>query len=53
MTRIARAIVMVLLLGTVLGSSGCITVWTETYAEFPPSFDETPPAPPQGNPSDG
>jgi hypothetical protein len=53
MTRIARTIVMALVVGAVLGSSGCIHTWTETYAEFPPTIHDTPPLPPQGNPSDG
>jgi len=59
MTRIARAVVMALLVGAALGTSGCgwsrglIHTWTGTYAEYPPSVYDTHPAPPQGNPSDG
>ena len=53
MTRIARAVVLALLVSAALGSSGCIHTMTETYAEFPPSINHTPPAPVQGNPSDG
>ncbi|HZW33641.1 MAG TPA: hypothetical protein VFF52_23170 [Isosphaeraceae bacterium] len=59
MTRIARAVVIGLLLTAVLGTSGCgwsrglIHTWAETYADFPPEINSPHPAPPQGNPSDG
>jgi hypothetical protein len=53
MTRIARTIVMALLVSAVLGSSGCIHTWTGTYAEYPTSLYDPHPAPPQGQPSDG
>jgi hypothetical protein len=55
MSRIARTIVMALVLSAILGSSGCISVCTDTYAEYPPSneLERIPPQPPQGNPSDG
>jgi hypothetical protein len=63
MSRIARAIVLTLLVSTALGISGCahpegwprpwIHTWTQTYADFPPSVNDTPHVPIQGNPSDG
>jgi hypothetical protein len=53
MTRIARAVVLALLVSAVLGSSGCIHTWTETYADFPPSINSKPPAHVQGDPNDG
>ena len=59
MTRIARAVVIGLLLMAVLGTSGCgwvrpsLHTWTGTYADFPPAVYDTPPTHHQGNPSDG
>ena len=54
MTRIARAVLLALLVSAALGSSGCIHTWAETYAEFPPAvFDKKPHVHVQGDPSDG
>jgi hypothetical protein len=59
MTRIARTVVIALLLTAALGSSGCgwsrrfIHTWTETYADYPASAFDQHSAPPQGNPIDG
>ncbi len=52
MSRFARAVALALLATTVLGVSGCIHTWTQTYAEFPPSIENTPHTHGQPNPQD-
>jgi hypothetical protein len=54
MSRIARALVVALLISAAMTSSGCIHTWTETYAEFPPeALGDKPHMHVQGDPSDG
>jgi hypothetical protein len=63
MSRIARAIVLALFVSIAVGISGCahpegwprppIHTWTQTYADFPPSVNDTPHDHIQGQPSDG
>ena len=51
MSRIARAVMLALLVSAILGSSGCIHTWTGTYAEYPQSAYDKPPVHGQPDPN--
>lgn len=53
MSRIARAVVLALLITTALATTGCLHTWTGTHQEWPPSVNDPPREHQQGNPSDG
>jgi hypothetical protein len=53
MTRIIRAVVLMLIVSAALVSSGCLHTWTGTYAEYPDSMYQKPHVHGQDNPNDG
>ena len=42
MAKIARAVVIVVLVIAGLGSTGCLHTWTGTYHDYPPSAWDPP-----------
>ena len=54
MARIARMVVIGVLVVASLGIAGCLHTWTQTYEQYPPeAFTDPPYTKHQGNPGDG